>query len=59
MLVYQLTAYFRPVFPAVGPWTWGTNVHVLNGHHAIQVDAYTCSGGNPNYHAAVDVNVNN
>jgi hypothetical protein len=45
--------------PAVGPWTWDTNVHVLNGHHAIQVDAYTCSGGNPNYHAAADVIVNN
>ena len=45
--------------PAVGPWTWDTTNHVLNGHHAIQVDSYTCEDAGPNYHAAVDVNVSN
>jgi len=45
--------------PAVGPWLWDTSANVLNGHHAIQVDSYTCNDAGPNYHAAVDVNVSN
>ena len=55
----SLDGVFQTCNPAVGPWTWDTTIHVLNGHHAIQVDAYACAGGNPNYHAAVDVNVSN
>ena len=55
----SLDGVFQSCVPAVGPWTWDTTVHVLNGHHAIQVDAFTCSGGSPNYHAAVNVNVSN
>jgi hypothetical protein len=55
----SIDGVYQTCTPAVGPWTWDTNVHVLNGHHTIQVDAYTCAGGNPNYHAAVDVTVNN
>ena len=45
--------------PAAGPFTWNTADYVLNGHHAIQVDAYTCSGAGPNYHTAADVTVSN
>ena len=45
--------------PAAGPWTWNTNSYVLNGHHAVEVDAYTCSGAGPNYHAAAVVTVAN
>ncbi len=43
--------------PATGPWTWNTAVHVLYGHHAIQADSFVCAGGNPKYHAAVNVTV--
>jgi hypothetical protein len=45
--------------PATGPWTWNTNTYVINGHHAVQVDAYTCSDAGPNYHAAAVVTVAN
>lgn len=45
--------------PAIGPWTWDTRAYVLNGHHAIQVDAFTCSGIGPNYHAAENLKVAN
>jgi hypothetical protein len=45
--------------PAAGPWTWDTTHNVLNGTHAIQIDAYQCSGAGPNYHAAADVIVSN
>lgn len=45
--------------PAIGPWTWNTDNYVLNGHHAIQVDAYTCSGTGPNYHVGAMVTVAN
>ena len=45
--------------PAAGPFAWDTSYHVLNGHHAIQVDSYTCSGAGPNHHASVDVDVSN
>ena len=55
----SIDGIFQSCIPAVGPWTWDTSTHVLNGHHAIQVDSFACSGGNPNYHSAVDVNVTN
>lgn len=56
---YSIDGAHGNCVPAVGPWIWDTTNHVLNGHHAIQVDSYTCAGSGPNYHAAVDVNVNN
>lgn len=45
--------------PANGPWPWNTTENVLNGVHSVQVDAYTCSGEGPNYHAGIDVTVAN
>jgi len=45
--------------PATGPWSWNTTQNVLNGIHSIQVDAYNCSGGGPNYHAGINVTVAN
>jgi hypothetical protein len=45
--------------PATGPWYWDTTQYVLNGMHAIGVDAYRCDGSGPNYHAGIDVTVAN
>lgn len=52
-----------------GPFTWDTmatreygqvtGYPIGDGHHVIQLDAYTCSGNGPLYHAAIDVTVNN
>ncbi len=55
----SIDGVFKSCVPAVGPWTWDTTSHVLNGHHAIQINAFTCTGGNPNYHSSVEVNVSN
>jgi autotransporter family porin len=45
--------------PATGPFSWDTTNAVLNGHHEIQVDAFTCSGAGPNYHVGATVKVAN
>jgi len=55
----SIDGVFKSCVPAVGPWIWDTTSHVLNGHHAIQINAFTCTGGNPNYHSSVEVNVSN
>jgi len=45
--------------PAVGPWYWDTTQYVLDGAHAVSVDAYSCNNTGPNYHVGIDVTVAN
>jgi hypothetical protein len=56
---FSIDGVHQTCTPAVGPWTWDTDNEVLNGHHALQVDAFTCSGAGPNYHVGVVVTVAN
>jgi hypothetical protein len=54
----SIDGMFQTCAPAVGPFNWNTKNYVLDGHHQIQVDSYSCDG-DPYYHAGIDITVDN
>jgi hypothetical protein len=55
---FSLDGVFQTCWPAAGPFNLNTNNYVLNGHHQVQVDSYSCYG-EPYYHAGVNITVEN